>query len=166
MFVLSGDFTQSDPMDIRSLSVAYENYRKYLEENKSRFSDAAYQFAMEHWANDPNDHKALHDSWLEDFTIEERGINKDERCVNVTLKMLGAYHDGYIVVSYLGVTRYSFSHMGCHSGHGDYYRGEIRASEEDYGKAIHEIEWRSGDRWLIEFSDLSVSWSPRYLGSE
>jgi hypothetical protein len=49
-------------------------------------------------------------------------------------------------------------------GFGDWLYDELRLS--DKGNQLHEIEWGSGARWLIESDDVEFYWQPFVNGSE
>ena len=148
----------------RDVVTAFAAYREYLLERRSRFPPAAYALAASEWYFDFSDHRCPHDGWLESVTIGEpsMGGRHEQRTSTLTIRLLGAYHDGYIEFSYPDVHDYDLrgAHVG--QGHGDWRYDEFRLS--DSGRVIHEIEWASfgqNNHWLIEASDIFHRWIPR-----
>jgi hypothetical protein len=122
---------------------------------------SAYTFASAPWHYDFSDHRAPHDSWLEEIVIRERPSAEQNklRSVEIVVKLFAAYHDGVIELRYSDVQNYSFDcpeHTA--SGHGDWLYDEIRLSSRGY--VLHEIEWSRGGRWLLECGDVSYKWIP------
>ena len=142
---------------------AFAEYRAYLHANKTFFPPSAYDLASSHWYFDSTDHRCPHDSWLESATIHEpgSGSRREIRSVALTVRLLGAYHDGYIEFRYPDVHSYELSMFDLPRGHGDWRFDEFRLG--DNGRVIHEIEWATGGdtgRWLIEASDVLYKWLP------
>jgi hypothetical protein len=147
----------------RDVVTAFVAYREYLLERRSRFPPAAYALAASEWYFDFLDHRCPHDSWLESVTMGETsmGARHEQRTSTLTIRLLGAYHDGYIEFSYPDVYDYDFRGAHVSQGHGDWRYDEFRLS--DSGRVIHEIEWASfgrANRWLIEASDVFHRWIP------
>ena len=144
--------------------VGAKAYRNYLESVKRRLPMAAYEFATATWHFNPESHRDLHDSWLEAIIISEpsTGDRSQYRTIDITIKLLGPYHDGNIEITYRKVRSYSMvgtldgSEAG--EGHGDWLYDEIRLSAR--GCVLHEIEWSRGGDWLIECEDFEHRWMP------
>ena len=82
--------------------------------------------------------------------------------MELSIKLLGAYHDCYITLSYLSVVRYEIFGGNLGNGHSDWRYDEFRLAKS--GNLIHEIEWDGYDRrgvWKIECADVYHSWVPR-----
>ena len=147
---------------------SFERYRAYLERNRSRFSRGAYELACSSWYYDFRDHRCPHDGWLESLVIRERtnAAAEGERSVSIEVKLLGAYHDGYIVFTYPEVFSYDFGLHDGQGGHRDWRYDEFRLS--DGGHLIHEVEWSGVSetgRWLIEASDIAYQWRDLKVGA-
>ena len=87
------------------------------------------------------------------------GARHEQRTSTLTIRLLGAYHDGYIEFSYPDVYDYDIRGADVGQGHGDWRYDEFRLS--DNGRVIHEIEWASfgrANRWMIEASDVFHRW--------
>jgi hypothetical protein len=143
---------------------AFRDYRAYLSENASRFPPSAYALATSDWYFDFADHRCPHDAWLESATFSEpsSGERSQVRSTTLNVRLLGAYHDGYIEFAYPAVRAYEFSMPHAAQGHSDWRYDEFRAA--DGGGVIHEIEWASfhdTGRWLIEAADVIHRWVPR-----
>lgn len=160
MFILHRDWGHID--DLQAVTKAHKEYEDYLKSNKKKFPKSAYEFAIAEWHHDFSDHKALHDSWLEECLVKEiyKTGKRNEPKTQIILKLLGAYHDGYIVLTYSDVKSYKLGAPNVDSGHSDLYRDEVRLSES--GNVLHEIEWLGvDDTWTIECGDIHFEWLPR-----
>ncbi len=153
-----------------------EAYDQYLESIKDKLPKAAYEFATATRQSNPSDpyihltptglesRMALHDAWLESMTMSEpsHGDRSQYRSIDITIKLLGPYHDGHIELVYKNVKSYSMVatliSWEAGEGHGDWMYDEIRLSER--GNVLHEIEWSRGSDWLIEFKDFAYQWIP------
>lgn len=138
----------------------WSKYCDYLESVRNQLPPAAYSFASAPWHYDFTDHRAPHDGWVDEIIIREpaTGARKEHRSLEIVVKLLAAYHDGHIELKYSAVRNYSLAcdeQVG--SGHCDWLYDEIRLSQRGY--VLHEIEWSSGSRWLIECGDVSYKWS-------
>lgn len=123
------------------------------------------EFATATWYSDPNDHRCPHDAWLETVEFREpaTGNRQEQRKTTLTLRLLGAYHDGHIVFRYSGVTSYDLSSTSCTCGVGDWLRDELSVTHS--GLLSHTITWCSGrgqtSHWRIEAEDVSYEWVPQ-----
>jgi hypothetical protein len=90
------------------------------------------------------------------------GDRHQHRHIDIYVRLLGAYHDGHIELTYSNVRSYSLvgSH---HNGHDDWLRDEVRLSEQ--GLVFHEIRFDSGSRWSIECVDIHYKWIPLQSGT-
>ena len=143
------------------VSGSYRRYREYLQANEHRFPKGAFAFATSGWWYDGNDHRSLHDAWLESMTLSEpaTGERFEQRFTTLRVRLLGAYHDGFIELFYPRVFNYSFQSPDSARGIRDWVYDEFRLSED--GHLIHEIEWSSGSRWTIEATDIEYQWIPK-----
>ena len=138
----------------------WSKYCDYLETVKDELPPSAYGFASAPWHYDFSDHRAPHDGWLEELIVREPalGERKENRSLEIVVSLFAAYHDGHIELKYRDVQNYSFSCDELEGmGHGDWLYDEIRLSAR--GCVLHEIEWSSGSRWLIECADVSYTWT-------
>ena len=159
-FILSA---QREPETVVS---AFERYRGYLKANATAFPRGALALASSDWYFEPADHRCPHDSWLTDITISEPtiGHRSEERSTAIRVRLLGAYHDGFIELFYPHVFRYSLSAPSSARGLGDWRYDEFRITPDAH--LIHEIEWagfphEEGSRWIIEASDVEYQWTPK-----
>jgi hypothetical protein len=142
----------------------YGAYFEYLTSIKDQLPASAYEFAMASWHYNPGDHQCPHDAWVESLSIIEvsSGDRHEERSIEIKIRLLGAYHDGFAEMKYVGVKSYSlctpaeFRLPPLGVGHGDWLVDEIRIS--DRGLVLHEIEFSRGSNWLIECQDIYYSW--------
>jgi hypothetical protein len=123
-------------------------------------------FVTAEWYSDPTEHRCPHDAWLKTFDISEpaSGERGGSRSTAITLKLLGAYHDGHIIFRYVGVKRYSLESSSCERGLGDWLRDEMSVS---HGRTLlHRITWAGfgpgqESQWCIEAEDVSYEWIPQ-----
>jgi hypothetical protein len=163
VFILSDDGRDEK---FPAVKIAFERYENYLRQNKEVFPPRAYELATSDWFYDPSDHRAPHDARLESFHISETPARKaQERSCSISLRLLGAYHDGHIEITYPRVFSYSLHSLmaGKVTSHGDWRFDEFRLSE--HGHLIHEIEWAEAPgaqhrsfSWIIEADDIHFRW--------
>jgi hypothetical protein len=142
---------------------AFERYRLYLKQVWERLPPGAREFIEADWYFDSRDHRCPHDAWLEEARIFEphSGARKENRHAAIQVRLLGAYHDGHIELSYREVSSYSFAVQRAGRGHRDWLHDEIRSGAD--GGVIHEIEWcgsQETGRWLIQAADVEYRWVP------
>jgi len=135
-------------------------YREYLRSVKERLPASAFEFATAAWHYDYSDHRCPHDSWVESLTIDEpaRGGRLEDRSLRISTRLLGAFHDGHLMLDYADVQMYSLENPKTRSGHGDWLFDEIRLSEN--GIVLHEVLFSNDSLWLIEAKDISCQWRP------
>jgi hypothetical protein len=140
--------------------IAFRDYRAYLESVRSFLSPSGYEFASAPWHYDHNDHKCPHDSWVESLLIREpsSGTRHEVREIEIAIRLLGAFHDGYLELSYPGVHSYSITGVTGKPkiGHGDWLADEVRLSNNNL--VLHEILFSCGGRWTIESRDIQFRW--------
>jgi len=140
-----------------------EKYLAYLDEVRDKLPNGARSFAEAPWHYDFKNSQCPHDSWVETVIISEpaEGETKDHRGLEITVKLLAAFHDGLIELRYKGVYEYEMrghsdeSRPKLHRPHGDWLIDEVRLAEN--GRVIHEIKFTLAS-WLIECEDINYSW--------
>jgi hypothetical protein len=147
---------------------AFARYQAYLAMVRERFPPQAFALATSRWYFDNTDHRAPHDAWLEEARLVEvsEPSHRAARRLDLHVRLLGAYHDGWIDLHYRDVTRYQLSHAVLPrtrpgQGHRDWRYDEFRLTTE--GRVLHEIEWWDigpTANWVIEAADVSHSWTP------
>jgi hypothetical protein len=143
---------------------SFDRYRAYLERHRARFPPSAYALATSAWYFDARDHRCPHDAWLESVNVFEpsSGERAEQRVVALTIRLLGAYHDGHIELHYPRVWSYRLDAVAVLAGHGDWRFDELRV--DDAGRLEHDIEWDGSEqtaRWSIVASDVELRWIPR-----
>lgn len=136
-------------------------YTGYLETIKDRLPSPTYEFAAAPWYHDFGNHMSPHDGWLEMLFVSEHsyGERAEHSSTKIVLRLLAAYHDGYIEFSYEEVQRYSVSSLRSEqSNRTDWLYDEVRLSEQGY--VLHEIEWSEGSNWTIEAKNITYKWIP------
>jgi len=154
-FILESDGRDED------LGGCFRRYHDYLQSNRNMFSESAYAIATSDWYFDFTDRRCPHDAWLHSLTLNETatGQRSDRRILSLCIRLLGAYHDRYIVLRYPRVFSYNLNIHQSEQGQRDWRYDELRLS--DRGHLIHEIEWSGLDAtgsWTIESSDLEIHW--------
>ncbi len=140
-----------------------EGYFRYLDSVKAKLPSNAYSFAAAAWHYDPTDHRCPHDSWVESLLIKEVHHGQESnnsRALEMHLRLLGAYHDGYLELVYKKVRAYSIvaDRTSSDVAHGDWLIDELRIAPS--GLVVHEIEFSNCTHWTIEFEDLTWEWLP------
>lgn len=140
---------------------SYRRYQEYLREHQQTFPPGGFALGTAEWYQDASDHRCPHDGWLEHVTISEpsSGERHQVRVTSARIRLLGAYHDGFIELFYPQVFRYSLGLDDATGGHRDWRYDEFRLSNT--GWLVHEIEWSDGATWIIEASDVEFLWIPR-----
>jgi hypothetical protein len=153
-------------VDHESFQRGWTEYRAYLDSIRDHLPVGAKRYAFYEWPHDDR-HGHPHDSWVETVTISEPASGKRHarRRLSIRVQLLGAWQDGLIVFDYKDVASYSIQRPVANlnesrtAGHGDWLVDEIRFSTSDE-LVLHEIEFSSGARWLIQCGDLSYEWKP------
>ena len=123
------------------------------------------EFAKAAWYSDPTDHRCPHDAWLEAIEISEpaEGERKEKRKTAIAVRLLNAYHDGYIILRYAGVRGFSIGSSSAGRGLDDWL--EDRFSLTSAALFRHEITWCFGpdakSLWFIESESVSYEWIPK-----
>jgi hypothetical protein len=166
VFILGKDISEEAQVDCAQVNARFAAYREHLESIREKLPTSAYQFAIAEWHYDPQYHECPHDAWVESLVIVEpfSGERREKRSLEINLRLLGAYHDGYIDIQYQGVESYlletpsEFESPPLNVGHGDWLIDEIRLSER--GLALHEIKFSRGSSWVIECTEIIYQWNP------
>jgi hypothetical protein len=144
--------------------IDFKRYSAYIATIRDMIPAHVHSFASDSSYFDLSSPSSLHDSWLESLTVREvaSGERKEIRRMEVSISLLGPFHDRRIHLHYSGVTLYTFSappHYGeqrfDHTAHGDLFTHEIRLGHE--GFFIHELLFENDATFLIECSDLRHS---------
>jgi hypothetical protein len=143
---------------------AFERYRTYLQGVRHSLPESVFALASSDWYFSPHERRCPHDAWLESVVISERssGERDEVRSTSIRVRLLGAYHDGFIEFFYPRVLQYSLDGSDAANGLRDWCCDEFRLSER--GHVIHEIEWCGAHdtaRWVIEASDVQFQWHPK-----
>lgn len=135
----------------------FDDYFNYLDSVKEKFPVNMYKFASDWEKYSLESKSSLHDSWIEQIIIEEigSGARKEKRNINLSITLLGPYHDRKFVLKYLSIEEYSLVGLNLRNalkGHGDILVHEFRlASNESFE---HEILFESNGSIVIRFRDF------------
>jgi hypothetical protein len=155
MYVLSKDIAGFDHEQFKSRIADYE---QYLSSIKEKLSLSPEGFIFDDWYKDRASHRCLHDSWLTKLFISESSDNQ----VDIQLTLLGAYHDGQIILTYSDVQYYRLDrnkNSAVVGSHGDLRYEEFRM--DDKGNMIHEFDWYTKDEnavFLIACKHICYEW--------
>jgi hypothetical protein len=160
MFILKKDFDEEHPRDFPLIKFRFDEYKNYLHSVIEQFPESAREFALVEWRLDATDHRCPHDSWVEYLRIIEESAEKTrrQRTLHIELRLLGAYHDGFLDLNYVNVKKYSLNKNTSWNSHGDWLFDEVRLSDKNL--VLHEVEFASGEYWLIECEDIKFEWKP------
>ena len=123
------------------------------------------EFARADWYSNPTDHRCPHDAWLESIEVSEpsKGGRREKRKTAITIRLLGAYHDGHIVFRYSDVSGFAIGSPSSGRGLGDWL--EDRYSVPSIGSLRHDITWCLGPDsksfWFIEAGSITYEWIPK-----
>lgn len=133
--------------------VSWDKYFRYLEQQKEKFPADLYEYAI-NWDNYSLDSKdSLHDSWLE--SIEFNHTNKSMKVDNISLRMLGAYHDRYHELRYIEVQSFNMELRGSDEpGYRDLLAHEFRVTNQCF---THEICFSNLGFISVQFKKLTVN---------
>jgi hypothetical protein len=125
-------------------------------------------FSLEPWYADPRDHRCPHDASLEVVEIKESASGSPNMAEpsTIVLKLLGAYHNGWITLTYEGVRHHTLSRYQCDQGLGGWLRDEFALTDD--GLIAHRITWHSTaggtSHWVIEAENVSYRWESTAKG--
>lgn len=154
-FILLRD-RPADSLD--AFQAGWARHQRYLASIAERLPPSARAFALAEWHYDFEDPRCPHDAWVEQVEVLETGTGYrgEVRSLDLRVRLLGAYHDGHIELTYRAVHHYRIGSQ--RPDHGDWLYDEIRLSPE--GRVLHEIEF-VGDTWEIECQDVAYEWKPK-----
>jgi hypothetical protein len=144
--------------------IAFTHYAAYDDSIRHLLPPHVYTFASDPRYFDLTSHSSLHDAWLESVTVREAatGERHEVRRMEITMSLLGPFHDRRIRIHYTGVTHYSLAAPPRygeprydHTAHGDLLAHEIRLGQG--GLLVHELLFERDATFLIECSDLRHS---------
>lgn len=131
-------------------------YPAHLAEIADRLPPGARAYAEAPWHYDFHHRRCPHDAWLESLIISESPDHP--RRVDLTLRLLGAYHDAHLELRYTTVTRYTTTMLPGHRGHGDLIVDEVTLADD--GHVSHELAFETGTL-QITCRDLTATWIDR-----
>ena len=146
--------------------IDFDRYSAYLQTIRHKIPAHVYAFASDSRHFDLTSSSSLHDAWLESLTVAEpaTGERGEIRSVEITLQLLGPFHDCRIHLRYTGLRHYCFTMPGSIQpegrtiNHGDLVTHEIRLAAENH--LIHELVFETGATLLIVCDDILHSEEP------
>ena len=156
---------------VNNMGSRWSEYKDYLETIKDKLPPDGYLIGSNYWRLGMSSPGNFHDSWVEKVVISEEPtegrrhrIKAQHRRLDIFVRLLGSYWDRYHELHYFDVQSYALF-FGPEDGertavpHSDWLIDEVRLSDNGY--MIHEVEFRSGARWLIECKDFTYKEKPR-----
>jgi hypothetical protein len=145
-------------------SILWATYEKDVAQIAHELPAKAREFALADWHCNPEDHRCLHDSWIESIVVEEKssGDPKQYRSVDILVFLLGAYHDRRLALKFRSVRQYSIDRFILDPtgnrqelvGHGDVMEDAIELSDSGYITYSLRLEFGS---IRIEAKDIEFS---------
>jgi hypothetical protein len=131
-----------------------DQYFEYLGTIRERLAPHVVAFALPAERYSLDSPHSLHDAWLESLIIEElaSGARGEQRNLRIAIRLLGAYHDRYHELNYMGVRRYRIEVGAAQGGHSELLVHELRIG--DAGLLGHELLFASGAVIDLECEDL------------
>jgi hypothetical protein len=140
-------------------NLGFDKYLEHLEAFKSQLPDKVYEFAHAPWHYDVSSHQCLHDAWIEEIVMTENypPESKKTRHTDLTMKLIGPYHDFILVMEYKGIAGYqNMLYPGQDSNrYYDLLMDEMTPSKD--GAFKHSIYMVRGDI-IIEAQDFNYQW--------
>ena len=114
----------------------WKPYERYIDSVKERMPSGALRLALLTDWYDFNCHSCPHDAWLQEFKItESESASGHKRDNSADLKLLGAYHDGVILLRYPRLMSFTIQAPILDGGLGDWLYDEFRLSPN--GNMLH-----------------------------
>jgi hypothetical protein len=137
----------------------WRRYEEYIESVRDLMPPGAMKLALSAEWYDFRCHHCPHDASLQEFKITVGATASGPKRENSgELKLLGAYHDRLLLLHYPRLMSFNIQASALNGGLGEWRYDEFRLSTS--GNLLHEIEWASGARWLIEADDIEFQWQP------
>lgn len=152
-------FILGEQRDVDCL-LAFELYRKYLNEFEWKFPPSAYALASSDWWYDCHDKRCPHDGRVQRVEFREIEIPNERNELEISISLAGAWGGESHEIVYSGVTDYHLSSAkrGSAGGRSFWRYDEFQIS--DGGQLRHEIEWGDDARWEIQCRDIQHRFSP------
>ena len=118
-------------------------YLAHIKNIKDKLPESVYEYASDVRHYDLQSVQSLHDSWLEEFSVNEEftGVRKEVRQTKVKLKLLGSFHDHHIYIEYNTVSNISMnSKQPSIEGWGDLLAHEFDYNDKE-GCVTHEMQF-------------------------
>lgn len=138
-------------------TVKFDEYFNYLKSVSDKIPGEMYNFFKEWKHYSLDDRESLHDCWVENISIAESsdGSPEKNRNVNVSIFLLGAYHDRRITLNYHDVSNYNLSGCElCSGAHGDIVVHELNIEDDSFS---HEFLFSSEAKIKIYFKRFSYT---------
>jgi hypothetical protein len=144
----------------------WAGYEDALVPIASRLPANTRKYALAAWHCDVTDHRCIHDAWIEAISVVESGTGprKEKRGLGIVMRLLGAYHDRYLILKFPGVRRYRIEHPLVEErrndvAHGDVLDDSIQLTAD--GTILYSMRMEFGSVEIeakdVEFSQLPIS---------
>jgi hypothetical protein len=130
------------------IDLRFEEYRRYLETNRSALPPGAFEFAAAALPYGPGNPDCLRDAWTESLELLEdaSGDRLQHRRLRLEARLLSRDHDRRVYITYRDVVSYSLAlppppgdppNPGTPWTHGDWLYDEVRLAMR--GLVEHEV---------------------------
>lgn len=144
--------------DFEETEARFRRYHEHLESIRDKLPPGASAYAFGAHSSSFDDHGFPHDSWIEEVRMEvsspgtffqHSGL---ERGLDIYLRLLGSYNDGYIEFHYKNIGDSSLVAAM------EWMYDEVQLTDE--GRVLHQIRFDGDNYWRIECEDFTYVWIP------
>ncbi len=141
---------------LKNGEIKFDDYFEYIDSIQKELPINVYKFASNWDMYSLESRSSLHDSWLLNISIEELRDNPKKRfdSCNISVTLLGAFHDRKICLKYLNVSKYLLnSDLSSDSTQEkDLTVHEFRLNKNN--QIEHEIQFSNDSSLEITFADM------------
>lgn len=107
--------------------IDWQEYLKYLKENKELFSSDVYRFISDEKRHCLSGLQTFHDAWVRSISIKEDGEGNRpfNAKVNIGLTLLHQGHGREFIIEYDEVSEYKFDSRRNNENHNDTFHGDL-----------------------------------------
>jgi hypothetical protein len=125
----------------------------------------ARKYALAAWHCDLTDRRCIHDAWVEQIIVVERGSGerKQLRSLDIAIRLLGAHRDRHLILKFPSISHYiidrphSDSKRQDTAGHGDVLDDSIKLTGD--GQVLYTLRLEFG-KIEIAAKDIQFSQTP------
>jgi hypothetical protein len=127
---------------------ACKDYEAHIKTIAPKLPEPTRVFVMSSAYGNHNSHDCPHDSWLMNIILDAEVCRDNNRRIDLTIRLLGAFHDRILTFKYINVTEFNIEiKKSGNQNVGDWLNDEFDIAEQ--GFVSHEILWQFGKPWKI-----------------